>query len=128
MDEEKRRYFGSTGNRSITAEPLFEETMRSMWQQEHDTGRWDWIREAKDGSFAQCEKAARHRLAKHGLREAFRLLKDPRQQDERVKGVEYLELECWWLDVNAKTAQRHKPSHDAAWEELVKSGVLRTAG
>ncbi|KAI0406997.1 hypothetical protein F4802DRAFT_605835 [Xylaria palmicola] len=114
--EEKRRYFESTGNGSITTEPYFEETMRSM--------------EAKDGGFAQYEKAARHRLAKHGFREVFRevfrLLKDPRQPTERVEWIEYLEFECWWLDVNAKTVQRHKPSHDAAWEELVKSGVLRT--
>ncbi|KAK3337506.1 hypothetical protein B0T19DRAFT_397118 [Cercophora scortea] len=110
--EEKRRYLESTGNWSITTEPYFEETMRSM--------------EVKDGSFAQYEKAARHRLAKHGFREVFRLLKDPRQQNERVEWIEYLEFECWWQDVNAQTVQRHKPSHDAAWEKLVKSGVLRT--
>lgn len=123
--EEKQRYFESAGLGSITTEPEFEDAIRKIWQQEQDTGRLEWIREVKNGSFTEYVKAVRRRLAEHGFREAFRLLKDPQRQDERATWIEYLEFECWWLDANAKTLQRRKTSHDAAWEELVKSGVLR---
>ncbi|KAF4503830.1 hypothetical protein G6O67_008771 [Ophiocordyceps sinensis] len=123
--EEKQRYFESAGLASITTAPDFEDTIRKMWQQEQNTGRLEWVREVKDGSFTEYVKAARRRLTEHGFHEAFQLLKDPRRQDARVTWIEYLEFECWWLDANTKTVQRHKPSHDAAWEELVRSGVLR---
>ncbi|KJR84878.1 uncharacterized protein SPSK_11011 [Sporothrix schenckii 1099-18] len=103
--EEKRRHFESTGAGPIVTEPNFEATMRTMWLQEQDTGRWELIREVKDGGFAQYEKAARQRLAKHGYREVF----------SRSS-----------VDVNTRTVHRRKPSHDNAREELVESGVRRT--
>ncbi|KAK0703062.1 hypothetical protein B0T26DRAFT_756640 [Lasiosphaeria miniovina] len=87
----------------------------------------DWRGPGKSGSFTDYGRAARRRLAEHGFHEAFRLLKDPRRQDERATSIEYLGFEYWWLDADAKTVQRHKPSHDAAWEELVQFGVLEAS-
>ena len=123
--EEKRLHFEMQGQGAFTRTPEYEEAIRKGWQNEQATGRWERIREVRDGSFTEYVKAARRRLAKHGFHEAFRLLKDPRRQNERATWIEHLEFECWWLDTNARTVQRHKPSHDAAWEELVRSGVLR---
>ena len=123
--EEKRFYFESNEFWHTMADPDFEDSIRRMWQQDEDSGRWERIREVKNGSFADYVKAARRRLAEHGFHEAFRLLEDPRRQNERVTWIEYLEFEYWWLDTNSKTVQRHKPSRDAAWKELVRSAVLR---
>lgn len=125
--DEKQRYFESTGLGSITTGPEFEDTIRKVWRQEQDTGGLEGVREVKNGSFTDYERAARRRLAEHGFHEAFRLLKDLRRQDERAMSIEYLEFEYWWLDADAKTVQRHKPSHDAAWAELVQSGVLEAS-
>lgn len=123
--EEKMFYFESTESWRVMADPDFEETIRKMWQQEEDTGRWERVREVKNGSFADYLKAARRRLAEHGFHEAFRPLEDPRRQNERVTWIEYLEFEYWWMDNNSKIVQRHKPSRDVAWKELVRSAVLR---
>lgn len=123
--EEHRFYYESNRLEHIMADPDFEETIRKMWEQEQATGRSERIREVKNGSFTDYVKAARRRLAEHGFHEAFQPLEDPRQQNEWVTWIEYLEFEYWWLDTNSKTAQHHKPSHDAAWKELMRSAVLR---
>lgn len=123
--KEKRLPFEMQGQAAWTRTPEYEEAIRSWWEEDQATGQWKRIREVKGGSFTEYVKAARRRLAKHGFHEAFQLLKDPQRQNERATWIEYLEFECWWLDANARTVQRRKPSHDAAWEELVRSGVLR---
>jgi hypothetical protein len=99
-----------------------------MWQQhERHDRRWkrNTFREVPGGSFSEYVEAARRRLRGHGFNEDFQLLEDPKQQSERVTWIEYLELEYWWLDRYASSVQHYQKRHDAAWEELIQSGVLR---
>lgn len=108
--DDSRRDFESRGCGNITTEPYFEETMQRIWQQELNR-RWHErmrLREVPDGGFAEYVDAARRRLASHGFDQAFQLLEDAAQQDERVTWIEYLEYECWWLDEFAKYARIKK--------------------
>ncbi|KAI0183291.1 hypothetical protein EV127DRAFT_353042 [Xylaria flabelliformis] len=122
--KEDRQFLESIGHGHVINDPEHNENVQRRWEL-RQLERWRDVREVKDGSFTEYVEAARRRLAKHGFHEAFRLLEDPERQDERATRIEYLEFECWWLDVNTRTSRRRKRLHDTAWEELVKSGFLR---
>ncbi|KAI1313152.1 hypothetical protein F5Y03DRAFT_157906 [Xylaria venustula] len=120
--QRKRRDYVSMGLAELADAPSFDATTRKMWahqRREHSTIRED------AGDFGGYVAAARNRLRGHGFTEDFCLDQDPRQQDERLTWIEYLEFEYWWLDKRAKSVEAAQERHERVWEEIVKSGVPR---
>ncbi|XP_044719102.1 uncharacterized protein HRG_07667 [Hirsutella rhossiliensis] len=103
---------------------LFERQLQ-RWQ---DFRKWQIDNrdlEDDDGGFPDYVEAVRRRLARHEFTRPFQLREDPKQQDKLTTWIEYLNFEYWWFDRYTKSAERLKPDHDKAWQELVDFNVLR---
>ncbi|KAK3321490.1 hypothetical protein B0T19DRAFT_445249 [Cercophora scortea] len=127
FQEEKRRDYESLGLTQLATSPDFGKMTQKMWDHEQVRRRreHDTIREPAAGSFEEYADAARCRLRDHDFAEEFQLLEDPRQQDQRLTWIEYLEFEYWWLDKRARSIEAARQRHERAWEKIVDSGALR---
>lgn len=101
-------------------------------------GGWDLIRDRRErqryyhreqscSSFPDYANAVKRRLARHTISHPhhLHLHEDPKHQDRLTTWIEYINFECWWLDKHSKAIERLKPDYDKAWQELVRSRVLR---
>ncbi|KAI0113737.1 hypothetical protein GGR51DRAFT_546936 [Nemania sp. FL0031] len=117
--DEHRRYFESRGAVGILTSPNFENVARRRWEAEKF--RWEdqgkRFREVRQGNFTEYAEAARRRLPRHGFTQSFQLLEDPKQQDEYVTWIEYLEFECWWLDELANSVSYYKKQLEGGGKE-----------
>ncbi|KAM4062850.1 hypothetical protein HRG_007667 [Hirsutella rhossiliensis] len=108
----------------VEADPL---CLKSGWdrlQAERQRQRY-FCREHGCKGFPDYVEAVRRRLARHEFTRPFQLREDPKQQDKLTTWIEYLNFEYWWFDRYTKSAERLKPDHDKAWQELVDFNVLR---
>ncbi|KAM3549396.1 hypothetical protein ARSEF4850_008876 [Beauveria asiatica] len=101
--------------------------LKSSWEDK----QWErerqrrYCRERGCRGFRDYTEAVKRRLARHGFTQAFKLKKDPKNQDTLTTWIEYLNYEYWWLDKYTSDIERLEPGHDKLWQELVDKKILR---
>jgi hypothetical protein len=76
-------------------------------------------------SFDKYADNIRARLAKHAFIRPYCLKQDLEQQDRLTDWAEYLGFEYYFYDKAASYAERTQQKHDAAWQNLSNSNLLR---
>lgn len=109
----ERRLLMHKGEVDVAYDPSFEDTMRRGWDYDGIS-----LEESGNAGFAAYAEAVTKRLATHHFTRQYRLLEDPRQQDEWTTWVEYLSYVYWWQDKHATSMKVAEPRYRKAWENL----------
>lgn len=109
----QRREFLHKGEDKWVSNPMFEDTIRSVWKHEPR-----YLELPGKQGFDAYAHAVQKRLASHNFTQPFRLVEDPRRQDAQTTWVEYLSYVYWWQDWHAVTMRATEPQNRKAWDKL----------
>ena len=128
--EELRRNFIDESQTKMLEEQYFNNLTTRRWQGGHPIRQRRWrrkyVKEDTSGEgFLGYLKASTRRLKHHGFTQHALYHEDAHLQDKWTTWVEYIGFVCWELDNDIDAVERLQSTHDAAWQVLVESGVLR---
>ena len=115
----KEEYLATGEEEMVADKASFEGMARRKWKFEQEG-----LEVSNGQGFKAYARAVETRLASHDFNfgQSFRLLEDPRQQDERTTLGEYLNFVYCQEDADTTAMENAEPQHRQAMEELLQLG------